>query len=103
MNLTDANLQGPTHEPEWFEMYQAKKEYNLRDLSPKSVDDFFQRMLTDDELFQKYNRYVYREFNPYKYTDPQLVSSLEMRIKLWTWSRLVTVILNVERIFCAVW
>ncbi|KZS07062.1 Uncharacterized protein APZ42_029601 [Daphnia magna] len=54
MNLTLANLKGPTHLPEWFELYQAKKEYALTDLSPKTVDGFFSRMLDDDALFQLY-------------------------------------------------
>ena len=54
MNLTQANQKGPMHLPEWFELYQAKKEYVLTDLSPKTVDDFFSRMLNDDALFQLY-------------------------------------------------
>ena len=54
MNLTAANLQGPGRNPVWFELYQAKKEYGLTDLSPKSMDNFFQRMLNDDALFQLY-------------------------------------------------
>lgn len=54
MNLTLANLKGANHLPEWFELYQAKKEYALTDLSPKTVDGFFSRMLGDDALFQLY-------------------------------------------------
>ncbi|XP_057370154.1 sphingomyelin phosphodiesterase-like [Daphnia carinata] len=54
MNLTLANLRGPTHLPEWFELYQAKKEYALTDLNPNTVDSFFSRMLDNDALFQLY-------------------------------------------------
>ena len=54
MNLTEANQKGPMHLPEWFVLYQAKQEYDLTDLSPKTVDDFFSRMLNDDALFQLY-------------------------------------------------
>jgi sphingomyelin phosphodiesterase len=54
MNLTEANEKGPMHLPEWFELYQAKKEYALADLSPKEIDEFFSRMLNDDALFQLY-------------------------------------------------
>lgn len=54
MNLTDANLKGAEVEPVWTELYQAKQEYGLTDLSPQSMDALFQRMLTDDALFQLY-------------------------------------------------
>ena len=50
----EANQKGPMHLPEWFVLYQAKQEYDLTDLSPKTVDDFFSRMLNDDALFQLY-------------------------------------------------
>ena len=56
-NLTAANIQGPGRNPVWFEFYQAKNEYGLADLSPKSMDNFFQRMLTDDALFLRYYKY----------------------------------------------
>lgn len=54
MNLTQANLLGSTRSPEWFELYQAKKEYALTDLSPKSIDSLFSRLIADDELFSLY-------------------------------------------------
>lgn len=53
-NLTEANLQGSAVSPVWFELYQAKQEYGLADLTPASMDGLFQRMLTDDALFQLY-------------------------------------------------
>lgn len=40
--------------PEWFELYQAKKEYTLADLSPKSIDNLFSRLIADNELFNLY-------------------------------------------------
>jgi len=57
MNLTVANEFGANRDPVWFELYQAKKEYGLADLSPASMDDLFNRMLTNDSLFQLYVKY----------------------------------------------
>ena len=54
MNLTDANLKGSGVDPVWFELYGAKQEYGIDDLSPQSMDTLFQRMVTDDALFQLY-------------------------------------------------
>lgn len=57
MNLTASNLEGPSAEPVWYELYQAKRDYGLVDLSPASMDSLFQRMLTDDDLFYLYFKY----------------------------------------------
>lgn len=57
MNLTEANLIGPTEDPVWFKLYEAKEEYGLSDLTPKSVDGLVKRMIKDDDLFQLYYRY----------------------------------------------
>ena len=54
MNLTEANLQGPTEDPLWFELYTATSEYDLDDLSPESMDRLFQSMASDEQLFQRY-------------------------------------------------
>ena len=54
MNLTKANEVGPTQPPEWFDLYSAKSEYSMKDLSPKSIDNLFTRMLKDSELFNLY-------------------------------------------------
>lgn len=56
-NLTAANELASAKEPEWFELYQAKNEYNLIDLSPSSMDELMQKMLTNDHLFQLYFKY----------------------------------------------
>ncbi|KAI8424388.1 hypothetical protein MSG28_002912 [Choristoneura fumiferana] len=37
-NLTEANLT-PNRRPHWFQLYDIKQRYNLRDLSPASMDD----------------------------------------------------------------
>lgn len=58
MNLTESNERGPEVAPVWSELYQAKQEYGLADLTPQSMDVLFQRMLTDDAVFQLYFKYV---------------------------------------------
>jgi sphingomyelin phosphodiesterase len=58
MNLTAANLLGPSVDPVWFELYQMKQEYQLDDLSPNGMSVFFRRMLVDDALFQRYFQYA---------------------------------------------
>lgn len=57
MNLTDANLKGSEVSPVWIELYQAKQEYGIADLTPASMDGLFQRMLADDAVFQLYYKY----------------------------------------------
>ena len=54
MNLTEANLRGPDQDPSWSELYRAKEEYGLADLSPSSIETLVQRMLKDEALFQLY-------------------------------------------------
>lgn len=54
MDLPAANEQGPSVDPEWTELYSAKAEYELTDLSPRSMDKLFQRLVADDNLFQLY-------------------------------------------------
>ena len=44
--------------PVWFELYQAKKEYGLTDLSPASMNELFNQLVTNDELFQLYVKYI---------------------------------------------
>lgn len=66
MNLTEANQRGSEAAPVWSELYQAKQEYGLTDLTPQSMDMLFQRMLTDDALFQLYFKYVNVSYNKSK-------------------------------------
>ncbi|XP_046447290.1 sphingomyelin phosphodiesterase-like [Daphnia pulex] len=84
MNLTEANEKGPMHLPEWFELYQAKKEYALADLSPKTIDEFFSRMLNDDALFQLYFK------NYYKATDNFVSEGCDEECRKKILCRLVT-------------
>lgn len=58
INLTAANSIGSSEDPVWFELYHAKNEYDLVDLSPDSMNKFFHRMLVDDILFEKYFKYT---------------------------------------------
>ncbi|XP_046446658.1 sphingomyelin phosphodiesterase-like [Daphnia pulex] len=60
MNLTVANAD-PSISPVWFELYQAKQDYGLTDLSPRSMDVFYQRLVTDDALFQLYFAHYYKK------------------------------------------
>lgn len=63
MNLTAANLAARSQksEPQWAELYQARKEYGLKDLSPKQLDSFLNRMVSDSALSQLYFKYVDRD------------------------------------------
>ena len=54
MDLEVANFYGDRREPDWFELYRAKNEYELSDLSPTSMDSLFNRMLVDSRLFSVY-------------------------------------------------
>lgn len=54
MDLPSANAQGPTVDPVWAELYSAKQEYGLTDLTPRSMNELFQRLVADDSLFQLY-------------------------------------------------
>ena len=58
MNLAVANNQDPAIDPTWFELYRARQSYSLIDLSPRSMDALYQRLVADDALFQSYFEYV---------------------------------------------
>ena len=61
MNLTAANLNadllGLGSSPVWQELYSARALYGLTDLSPKQLDAFVHRMVSDRDLFMRYFRY----------------------------------------------
>ena len=57
MNLTAANAE-PEKEPSWYQLYGARSDYGLNDLSPASINEFFNRMVANDALFQVYRRYI---------------------------------------------
>ncbi|XP_046645796.1 sphingomyelin phosphodiesterase-like [Daphnia pulicaria] len=84
MNLTDANQKGSEVDPVWYELYQAKQEYNLTDLTPQSMDELFQRMKADDALFQLYYK------NYYKNADEAVAEGCNNRCKSNMLCRIVT-------------
>ncbi|KAI9559024.1 hypothetical protein GHT06_015813 [Daphnia sinensis] len=84
MNLTEANQRGSEVAPVWSELYQAKQEYGLTDLSPQSMDMLFQRMLTDDALFQLYFK------NHHKNADEVVAEGCTNRCKSNLLCRIVT-------------
>jgi len=59
MNLTAANAE-PEKEPSWSQLYEARSDYGLNDLSPASMNEFFNRMVANDALFQVYRRNYYK-------------------------------------------
>jgi len=63
MNLTAANLGAKSmkSDPQWEELYQARAEYGLKDLSPEQLDGFLNRMVSDRALSQLYFKYVDRD------------------------------------------
>ncbi|KAK4010699.1 sphingomyelin phosphodiesterase [Daphnia magna] len=84
MNLTEANQRGSEAAPVWSELYQAKQEYGLTDLTPQSMDMLFQRMLTDDALFQLYFK------NHHKNADEVVAEGCTNRCKSNLLCRIVT-------------
>lgn len=51
MNLEETNL---SDEPKWYKSYSAKEEYGLESLSAEEWNKFYEKLKTDDELFQLY-------------------------------------------------
>lgn len=86
MNLTKANEAGPAQPPEWFDLYSARKEYSLTDLSPKSVNNLFSRMLNDEALFHLYFKWVFLQFISLmtSWLVTRLYVVAETTSKLWT-------------------
>lgn len=57
-NLTEANLT-PNRRPHWFQLYDMKNSFGVKDLSAQSMDDLLQRMVTTDRhLLDLYAAYV---------------------------------------------
>lgn len=52
-NLTAANLIGDAKKPTWYRQTNLREDFNLKDLSPASLNDLIQRMLKDPMLFDK--------------------------------------------------
>ncbi|XP_045535065.1 sphingomyelin phosphodiesterase 1 isoform X2 [Papilio machaon] len=57
-NLTEANLT-PNRRPHWFQLYDMKNSFGVKDLSAQSMDDLLQRMVTTERnLLDLYVAYV---------------------------------------------
>lgn len=55
-NLTQAN-ENPEKNPEWYKSYSFKEEYNLQDLSIRSVNEWFMTMSHDKNNLNRYYRH----------------------------------------------
>lgn len=58
MNLTESNL---NDNPVWYKMYSAKESYNLTSLVPEEWDNFYERLKTDDQLLDSYDRHYWKD------------------------------------------
>lgn len=52
-NLTAANLQNDTEKPNWCRQASLREEFNLKNLSPTSIDNFVRQMLKDPAIFDR--------------------------------------------------
>lgn len=60
MNLDEANRLGSRGYPRWYQMYSAKRAYNMESLLPQEWDRLIYRMMLDDDLFKKYHRFYWK-------------------------------------------
>lgn len=64
MNLTEAN-ETPDSPPNWTELHDLINEYGMDDMSPSSMEDFFNRMYSSDgDLASLYEWNTARRANP---------------------------------------
>ncbi|KAL5285332.1 hypothetical protein ACFFRR_007199 [Megaselia abdita] len=56
-NLTEANIHGADKRPQWYKEYSFKEAFGVQDLSPKSIDELFERFARDPELLMKYHNF----------------------------------------------
>lgn len=54
-NLTLAN-DNPNERPQWYKSYSFKEEYNITDLTYDSLNDWYFRLLNDNDLLKRYYR-----------------------------------------------
>jgi sphingomyelin phosphodiesterase len=78
MNLTDANL---SNQPKWILEYTASQDYQMKHGFPEDFDDLVKRFENDDELFQKYYKYVSKMHPPSPYCDSTCKSGYICDIK----------------------
>lgn len=43
--------------PTWTKLYSARKAYNMKSLKPEEWNTFYERLTTDDELCDLYQKY----------------------------------------------
>lgn len=53
MNLTKTNEED---NPDWYKLFSAKESYNLANLLPEEWNNFYERLKTDDQLLDTYDR-----------------------------------------------
>ncbi|KAG7154577.1 Sphingomyelin phosphodiesterase-like 2 [Homarus americanus] len=57
MNLDEANRDGV---PRWYQLYSAQRAYNMRNLLPQEWNSLVYKMALEDELFEKYLRFYWK-------------------------------------------
>ncbi|MPC27672.1 Sphingomyelin phosphodiesterase [Portunus trituberculatus] len=57
MNLEEANRYG---HPRWYQLYSARRAYNMRNLLPEEWNRLVYKMALDDNLFRKYQRFYWK-------------------------------------------
>ncbi|RWS23735.1 sphingomyelin phosphodiesterase-like protein [Leptotrombidium deliense] len=65
LNLTEANEKGKQEQLNWRKLYDAKRDYGLKSLSPQEWDLFYKRLLANDTLTQMYYANVIRHSNAF--------------------------------------
>ena len=83
MDFAKANA-NPDYPPEWKKLYDWKTEYNLKDLSPSSMQEFAIQMQNDAELSSRFRWNSDRRAYPYEVEeipDQCLLSSEEYEWK----------------------
>lgn len=53
--MTEANIHGADKRPQWYKEYSFRDFFQLEDLSPKSINDLFERFAKEPELLLKYH------------------------------------------------
>lgn len=53
-DIKEANLQGSSARPQYFKLYDSKKDLGMKNLFPEEWDQLARRMVTDDELYAKF-------------------------------------------------
>ncbi|XP_053639438.1 sphingomyelin phosphodiesterase isoform X2 [Cherax quadricarinatus] len=68
MNLDEANRDGV---PRWYQLYSAKRAYNMRNLLPEEWNSLVYKMALEDDLFEKYLRFYWKNSVVREPCDPE--------------------------------